>query len=613
MCGIFALLNNRDTYSEQAVKTAFKKGARRGPESSTLQRVGHEIELGFHRLAINGLTSLSDQPITIDNITVICNGEIYNYKALFNMLDITPTTESDCEIIIHLYLKYGIQETLALLDGVFAFALYDFSKKYDTQTLVHVARDPHGVRPLYILSPSGPRFEDREMNNISIMHDNIYAFASELKVLQSLINETGPLYYDSFQPTSLTIAQGFPSPPSKRGLLKVKQFRPGTYSTYHLTNLLEWKEINKMMPYTSLNISSLSLKDTKETIGQSSYELMVWDSLCDAVRKRVVGTTDRPVACCLSGGLDSSLIAALVSQYYNGKLETYSIGMEGSEDLRMARLVAGHIKSNHTEILLTEEQFWDAIPEVIESIESYDTTTVRASVGNYLLGKYISEHSEAKVIFNGDGSDEVAGGYLYLLKAPDSLEFNAECRRLLKDIHAFDVLRSDKSISSHGLEPRTPFLDKSFVSTYLNMPVSLRNPRHNSGTQPEKYFIRSIVQKMFPTLLPVQVLWRPKEAFSDGVSGNGGSWYKIIERNMKDIEVVNPTLEPEINFPTTPEQQYYRMIFDEKYPGSASLVPYFWMPKYVNAKDSSARSLEIYDTETASKSILEELQTSAMQ
>ena len=185
-----------------------------------------------------------------------------------------------------------------------------------------------------------------------------------------------------------------------------------------------------------------------------------------AVMKRVVGTSDRPIACLLSGGLDSSLTTALVNKYYKsvgGELETYSIGMEGSEDLRHARIVAKHLGTKHTEIIMTPEQFFEAIPDVIRDIESYDTTSVRASVGNYLIGKYIAEHSKAKVILNGDGSDELTGGYIYMLKAPDSIEFDRECRRLLSDIYLFDVLRSDKSMSCHGLEPRTPFLDKYFV------------------------------------------------------------------------------------------------------------------------------------------------------
>ena len=160
------------------------------------------------------------------------------------------------------------------------------------------------------------------------------------------------------------------------------------------------------------------------------------------------------------------------------KLETYSIGLKDSEDLKYARIVANYLDTKHTEIIVTETEMFEIIPEVIKSIESYDTTTVRASIGNYLLGKYISTHSEAKVVFNGDGSDELFGGYLYMNMCPDDIEFDKETRRLLKDIHMFDVLRSDKSISSHGLEPRTPFLDKNFVNLILSIPPYFRNHKH---------------------------------------------------------------------------------------------------------------------------------------
>lgn len=610
MCGIFALLNNRDTYSDQVVQTAFDAGKRRGPESSKLSRVGDRAYFGFHRLAINGLNEVSNQPMTIDGITLVCNGEIYNYRELFELMGVKPNTDSDCEIIIHLYKKYGIEETLSLIDGVFAFVLYDYSD-YSVPAKVYVARDPLGVRPLYMLSASGPRFEDRDLDDVKITYDNIYSFSSELKSLQRLIDAHGPMYYDSFRPNSLTRAQECPQPLSTRGLLMAKQYPPGTYSSFSLSlgAHCAWIPTAMAIPYAFLNISGSSLRTERETVGRSAYEMAIWKALNEAVRKRVIGTTDRGIACCLSGGLDSSLIAALVSKFYDGELETYSIGMKGSDDLRYAKIVATHIGSKHTEIVLSEDEFWNAIPEVIEAIESYDTTTIRASVGNYLVGKHISENSDAKVVFNGDGSDELTGGYLYMLAAPDSLEFNAECRRLLKDIHAFDVLRSDKCISSHGLEPRTPFLDKSFVSTYLNTPLSLRNPRHfPDSNQPEKYLLRSIIQKMDPDLLPPQILWRTKEAFSDGVSGTAGTWYQLIEERVKSVDMNNIVLrEPNINPPTTPEQRYYRYIFDEKYPGSATVVPYFWMPRYVNAVDSSARSLDIYRSVTVSPTILDSL------
>jgi len=290
----------------------------------------------------------------------------------------------------------------------------------------------------------------------------------------------------------------------------------------------------------------------------------------------------------LSGGLDSSLVASLVSKYSKEPIETYSIGMPGGEDLKYARMVAEHIGSIHTEIIVSEEDFLNSIPEVIRIIESYDTTTVRASVGNYLVSKYISNNSEAKVIFNGDGSDELMGGYLYFHAAPDALSFDKETKRLMDNIHYFDVLRSDKSISSNGLEPRTPFLDINWVNTYLSLPLKYR---YNPG-KPEKWLLRKSIEMMAPDLLPREVLWRTKEAFSDGVSSNKKSWYEIINENVDNM-TFDANMYTYLS-PKTKEQIYYRSLFEQYYPNCENVVPYFWMPRFIDACDASARTLNIY-------------------
>jgi asparagine synthase (glutamine-hydrolysing) len=319
--------------------------------------------------------------------------------------------------------------------------------------------------------------------------------------------------------------------------------------------------------------------------------------------------SERPVAALLSGGLDSSLVCAIaqrvLTNFGRPPLQTFSIGMEGSTDLEYARKVAKHIRSVHTEISVTADQMFSVIPRVIHDIESYDITTVRASVGNWLCGQYIRQNTACKVVLNGDGSDELMGGYLYMGMAPDALEFDRECRRLLGDIHRFDVLRSDKCISSHGLEPRTPFLDRAWVQYYLSIPMSVRF--HTDIGEMEKYLVRNAFSWYFfkswdaKALLPDKILFRKKEAFSDGVTAKKRSLFEILgefaekKKGELDLDVDGflKGLEGK-NLPKTMEQMYYRYLFENEYKGMGSIVPYFWMPKYVEATDASARTLSIY-------------------
>ena len=537
MCGIFLGLGSA-TYSD--CSGCIKTLGARGPEGECT-RTFKQGFMTFTRLAINGLDSTGMQPMDVSGTIFATNGEIYNWKELEKTYDVECKTGSDCEIIGHLYSKFRDSNNESLgalfqaLDGVFATVLVDFEKNR-----VLVGRDPFGVRPLY-------KGTKTVCNKDRVLETQLF-FGSELKSLSDLSQD-------------------------------VEHFAPGTYEVYDLnTRVLLYSG-----KYHHTVVKSLPIFDSVEASCSG-----VRTALEAAVKKRMM--TERPVSALLSGGLDSSLIAALVAKELKragvGPLKTFSIGMKGSQDLFYAKKVADWIGSDHTEVVLTENDFFEAIPDTIYAVESYDTTTVRASVGNWLVAKAVAKNTECKVVFNGDGADELFGSYLYMFGAPSPLEYEKEVLRLLKDIHMFDVLRSDRSISSNGLEARTPFLDKTFVQTVLQIPIKYRQP---SVGQPEKWLLRRAFDDGLT--LPREVLWRRKEAFSDGISGSR-PWYEATQELSASI--VREWANYKHNHPTTAEMAYYRTMFDAVYPDMSHLVPYFWMPLWSKSKDPSAKTLENY-------------------
>jgi asparagine synthase (glutamine-hydrolysing) len=279
-------------------------------------------------------------------------------------------------------------------------------------------------------------------------------------------------------------------------------------------------------------------------------------NLAKAVNKRI-NNTNKPVGFFLSGGLDSSIIASLAKQMSNTRLRTFSIGLAGSPDLIAARQMANYLDSDHTEVLFTVEEGIAAIPEVIWHLETYDTTTVRASIPMYLLSKYIKENTNVRVVLSGEGADELFGGYLYFHGAPNEREFYSESMRLVQDVHMFDVLRADRTTAAHGLELRVPFFDTELIDYVMG--VEGRMPVGGC----EKYLLR----KEFEDILPRDIAWRQKNGMSDAV---GYEWRAALKEFG---------------------EEKYKDIFDEDFEDHDHLVPYMWMPQWSDATDPSATQL----------------------
>lgn len=556
MCGISALFQKEsDANIHSFFNAHISNLMSRGPDTTKSIRLqGREADylLGFTRLSINDVSDEGMQPMTDDENTIylICNGEIYNHKTLKQTYNLICRSQSDCEVIWRLYQVFDadISKVIQALDGEFAFVLVDTVKNK-----VFAYRDRYGVRPLYICSDEDDIYESSTLG-----------FVSQLKGL-------------------CFMNHGEQAIPGAIYELDLDTFTLNTTPIYDLNDRL--------------------YENTDNTRDINYYTEKIRYALTQAVEKRV-DNSDRQVCCLLSGGLDSSLVAALASQYMKKNnflepLETFSIGLKGSPDLYYAKMVAQHIQSKHHSIELTEADFLGAIEETIRIIESYDTTSVRASVGNLLVAKYIKKYTNNKVVLCGDYSDEVTGGYKYFSKAPNECEFDIECRRLVSQIHFFDSLRADRTISSQGLEVRVPFSDALFIESYLSVPPTLRIP---TSSRIEKFLLRkafdpiSTIDHSKQSLLPKEVLWRSKEAFSDGVTDEKRSWYLIIQEHVDSI-ITNTEFETESkkcdhNKPILKETYFYRKIFNQYYHNFNNVVPYYWMPRWCGKQsDPSARLL----------------------
>ncbi|XP_064540100.1 uncharacterized protein LOC135429649 [Drosophila montana] len=554
MCGILAIFSpdgesiqtqslhgSRHSLRELAYRQSGKQ-RHRGPDDTGVLVIPEQgVALVHERLAVIGVET-GHQPLESrdGNISLIANGEIYNYVELTRQIGKRLPgyqPKSDSNVIIELYEQHGA-ELLQHIRGMFSFVLYDRRRR---QLLV--ARDPLGIIPLYMgHDPAG----------------NIW-FASEMKCLLGVCQQ-------------LRIF-----PPGHVAAGTVQQLQPVRYYKP------SWRQLT---PMRQVQLPEL----------RAQLELAVRTHLqCDV-----------PFGALLSGGVDSSLIAAIAARIMRErdaghKLRTFSVGMHGSPDFEHARLVAQHIGSQHTEIAFSVEDCLDGVRDLIYHLESYDVATVRCSLPMFYLARHVKS-TGIKMILSGEGADEIFGGYLYFHKAPDYEQFHEEMVTRCEQLHVSDILRANKVTMSKGLELRVPFLDTGLVDHVMSIrpqdkiPGPLNEYSGQRKWRMEKFVLR---QAFAGDYLPDAVLWRQKEQFSDGVG------YALIDalpafaaRHVSDAQLLAAPERFPINPPKTKEAFYYRCIFEEQFPGEAAASTVEkWAPRldWGCPEDPSGRAQTAHD------------------
>ena len=548
MCGIFCLFELEKDGAAAAREVALKQARllrHRGPDWSGMWS-GDRAVMAHERLAIVDILHGAQPLQSIDGRLVLAvNGEIYNHHEIRAEIGSRGAfrTDSDCEVILPLYALEG-PKLLNRLRGMFAFALYDGA---NDDWLI--ARDPIGIIPLYV----GRR------------KDGSLAVSSELKALVPVCE-------------------------------RVEEFPPGHYQT--------GRDPAPVRYYTRDWFDFDAVPD--RDVAPSELK----DALSDAVHSHLM--TDVPYGVLLSGGLDSSVIGALAAGFAGKRVESedretawwprlhsFAIGLSGSPDLVAAKRAAEGIGTVHHGFEFTVQEGLDALRDVIWHIESFDTTSVRASTPMYLMARRIRA-TGVKMVLSGEGSDEIFGGYLYFHKAPSARAFHEELVRKLQLLHLYDCLRANKSMAAWGIEARVPFLDTRFLDVAMRIPA--RHKMVSPGGIEKK-----ILREAFRGALPEEILWRQKEQFSDGV---GYSWIDSLKAHadarVTDRQMAGAAERFPIGTPLTKESYVYREIFDELFPlaSAAACVPYGpsvacssaaaleWDPSFKANADPSGRAVK---------------------
>lgn len=521
MCSIIGFAGK--SLSAEEIMPFFEETVSRGPDDTRLVETPSGW-LGFHRLAIMGLTDEGMQPFSLDGDMLVCNGEIYGFRPIREELAKTYefASESDCEILLPLYHKYGT-DMFSMLGSEFALIIYD----HETDSLI-AARDPIGIRPLFYGYDRGGEI----------------VFASEAKNLVGMVEKVSPFPPGHF-------------------------YKDGEFVSYiDLTGVEEY-----------------STGDVEEACK------VIREKLIHSVEERL--DADAPLGFLLSGGLDSSLVCAISAKLLGRSIKTFAIGMDTDAiDLKYARTAADYIGADHTEFYMSREDVIEALPEVIRLLGTWDITTIRASLGMYLCCKKIHETTDIRVLMTGEISDELFG-YKYTDFAPSDEAFQQEAARRVEELYMYDVLRADRCISSNSLEGRVPFGDTDFVKYVMSIDPAIKRNSYGMG----KYLLRHAFED--DHILPDEILWRQKAAFSDAVGHSMVDDLKeYAEGYYTDEEFETLRIKYDYARPFTKESLLYREIFEQYYPGQAEMIKDFWMPNRewegCDVDDPSARVLSNY-------------------
>lgn len=513
MCGIvcaFDLKQDAESLRPQLLEMS-KRIRHRGPDWSGIYKSENAI-LGHERLAIVDPAS-GKQPLYNEDQSLVlaANGEIYNHLELRKKFEgkYNFKTESDCEIILALYQKKGV-DFVDDLNGIFAFAIYD-----STKDSYFIARDHMGIIPLYM----------------GWDKDGTFYVASELKALEGVC-------------------------------AKIELFPPGHYWHSGDEAPTQWYKRN-WVDFEEVKNNPTSIEDLHDALSDAVHRQLMSDVPYGVL---LSGGLDSSITSALAKKFSSKRVESDDTQEaWWPQLHSFSVGLEGSPDLAAAKKVSEHIGSIHHEVVFTIQEGLDAIRDVIYHLETYDITTVRASTPMFLMARSIKSHG-IKMVLSGEGADELFGGYLYFHKAPSAEEFHKETVRKLDKLHQYDCLRANKSLAAWGIEGRVPFLDKEFIDVAMRI-----NPKDKmiNNERMEKW----VVRKAFEDYLPESVAWRQKEQFSDGVGYSWIDTLKeVVEAAVSDEQMNNAHFRFSLQTPQNKEEFYYRTLFEEHFPSDAAAL-----------------------------------------